>query len=288
MPSILHEALVRLFRNRPTLAPELLHDAMHQSLPTYDRVDVTEAGLSQIVPTEYHADLVVLLHESKPVFGIIVEVQLNRDDDKMYTWPLYAAALRGKRCRHRRPTCVMVVAPDADVAGWAAQPIETGQPGSPFTPLVLGPDAVPWVTDVEEARRAPELAVLSAQAHGKDIRAVEVAVAALAAASGLDDERAMLYCDLVYMAVSEAAREKLEELMQSGLYEYQSEFAKRYLAKGKAEEAARAVLAVFEARGMKVSDDVRGRIAACEEIDTLERWHKRAVVAANAADIFEA
>jgi hypothetical protein len=262
-------------------------------------VELRDTDLSQIVPTAYHADLVVLLHQGKPVFGIVVEVQLGRDDDKRYTWPLYAAALRAA---HRCPTCVMVVTPDAAVATWAAQAIDTGLPGSSFTPLVLGPGAVPWVTDVEEARRSPELAVLSAQAHGESEQAIEVAVAALAAAAGLDDERAMLYNDLVLAAVSTAARAKLEELMQNGAYEYQSDFAKRYLAQGRTEGRtegraegrtegrteglANAVLAVFAARDLAVTDDVRERILTCGDLETLERWLKRAVVAASAADIF--
>jgi hypothetical protein len=33
MPSLLHEALVLLFRNRPELAPELLRDALRIELP---------------------------------------------------------------------------------------------------------------------------------------------------------------------------------------------------------------------------------------------------------------
>jgi hypothetical protein len=40
--------------------------------------------------------------------------------------------------------------------------------GNRFTPLVLGPSGVPAVTEAEAARQDPELAVLSAMAHGKD------------------------------------------------------------------------------------------------------------------------
>jgi hypothetical protein len=35
MPSITHEALVLLFRNRPELAPELLRDVLGVALPAY-------------------------------------------------------------------------------------------------------------------------------------------------------------------------------------------------------------------------------------------------------------
>ena len=44
-----------------------------------------------------------------------------------------------------------------DTAAWAAKPIRLG-PGSVVTPLALGPDLVPVVTDAAQAAAAPELA----------------------------------------------------------------------------------------------------------------------------------
>jgi hypothetical protein len=38
MPSLTHDALLQLFRNRPTLAPELLRDALHTAVPAFDHV----------------------------------------------------------------------------------------------------------------------------------------------------------------------------------------------------------------------------------------------------------
>src|ERR1041385_6387162 len=81
MASMRHEGLLLLFRNRPTLAPELLRDSLHFSLPSYSEARVESAELTEVVPTEYRADLVVLLLEGKPVFAIVVEVQLSRDED---------------------------------------------------------------------------------------------------------------------------------------------------------------------------------------------------------------
>src|SRR4051812_48765491 len=40
MPSMLHEGLLLLFRNRPTLAPELLRDALGIPLPAYTEARV--------------------------------------------------------------------------------------------------------------------------------------------------------------------------------------------------------------------------------------------------------
>src|SRR5262245_3124163 len=102
MPSTTHEALVLLFRNRPELAPELLRDALGVELPAYAEARVESADLTELQPTEYRADLVVLLVDGKPVLGIIVEVQLQKDERKRFTWPVYASNLRA---RLECPTC---------------------------------------------------------------------------------------------------------------------------------------------------------------------------------------
>ncbi len=70
MPSTLHEILIELFRENQTLAPVLLSEVFGISLPQYTQVRREEAQLTEIVPTEYRADLVLLLMvESKPVRG---------------------------------------------------------------------------------------------------------------------------------------------------------------------------------------------------------------------------
>lgn len=194
MPSLLHEILVLLFKERPQLAPELLRDALHREVPDYDEATLQDANLSQIVPTELRADLVVLLSAGRPVLGVVVEVQLHRDDDKRYVWPLYLAALRAK---HQCPCCLLVVTPSQSVARWSAQPIDLGPAGDVVHPLVVGPGRIPIVTDVEQARQAPELALLSVQAHGKTNAGFEVALAAITAAADLADDRAVLYCEWI-------------------------------------------------------------------------------------------
>ena len=108
-----HEGLLALFRNRPTLAPELLQDALGLELPPWSEARVESAEFTQVVPTEYRADLVVLLLDGKPILAIVVEVQLSRDEDKRKSWPLYLTSLRS---RVNCPTVLLVVAPDKAVA----------------------------------------------------------------------------------------------------------------------------------------------------------------------------
>ncbi|HEY1694661.1 MAG TPA: hypothetical protein VGG39_20965 [Polyangiaceae bacterium] len=293
MPSVPHDALVTLFRNRPTMAPELLRDVLHADVPPFDHVRIGEASLGEIVPTEYRADLVLLLEGASPGevhAALVLEAQLRRDPDKRWSWPVYLTNLRA---RLRCPVVLVVVANDASVAAWSARPIEMGHPSWVLTPLVLGPSAVPAVRDVDAAVEAPELAVLSAMVHGADDDALEIARAALAAAARLDDERSRLYADLVIRSAHEDARAILEALMASGNYEYQSDFARRYVAqgraegeaKGRAEGRAQAVLDVLRVRGIDISAEMRERILSCTESALLDAWLERAVTAKSVSDV---
>jgi hypothetical protein len=289
MPSLVHDAFVTLFRNRPTLAPELLRDVLRCPVPEFDRVSVGDASLTEVVPTEYRADLVLLLQSEspgEPRAAIVVEAQLGRDADKRWSWPVYLAGLRARlRCE----VALLVVTADASVAAWASTPIPTGHPGWTLTPLVLGPAAVPVIRDDTVASRSPELAVLSVMTHGHDPDAVAIAQAALVAVRQLEDERAKLYADLVLLSVGEAARAILEALMASGTYEYQSDFARRYVAQGEAQGEAKgrahALLTVLAARGIEVTDAVRTRITACTDLEALDRWLASAVTAQSIGDI---
>ncbi|WP_437827409.1 hypothetical protein [Sorangium sp. So ce1153] len=159
-----HEILVDLFKNRPSLAAEILVEVLGVPLPPYTGARLTSFDLTQIQPAEYRADLVVVLLEGDvPVGVLIVEVQLGIDPRKRFSWPEYTM---GARAAHRYQVGLLVVAPDPDVAAWCAAPIETGIPGFILRPPVLGREAIPIVTDPAEAVRRPELAVLSALAHG--------------------------------------------------------------------------------------------------------------------------
>jgi hypothetical protein len=281
MPSMTHEALVLLFRNRPELAPELLRDVLGVALPAYAEARVEAADLSDVIPAEYRADLVVLLVDGKPVLAIVVEAQLQQDERKTFTWPVYIAGLRA---RFECPACLLVVTPTEAVADWARTPIALG-PGATVAPFVMGPKAVPVVQDVEAATRDPELAVLSAMAHGKEEVGLRIATAALEACRSLDDERAMLYLDLVGISLSDIARTAFEDLMASGNYEFQTEFAKKHRAAGRAEGQAEgraagqasAVVAVLRTRGLSVSSEQEKRILACSDLATLDRWIRKVV-----------
>jgi hypothetical protein len=292
MPSRVHEALIEMFRHRPSLAAELLTEALGVDLPPFQQARLESGEFTDVTPTEYRADAVVVLTAGEAsVLAVVVEVQLGRDRLKCWSWPVYLATLRA---RLRCPAVLLVVCVEAATASWCARPIDLGHPGWVLAPLVLGPQQVPVVTDVDRASRLPELAVLSAMAHGAHPERDKVLHALLSALAVVDQERLTLYSDVVLAALPAAAKRYLEALMTAETYEYQSDFVRRFVfqgraegkAEGKAEGEAAAVLAVLDARGIEVPEDARARITGCSDLDQLDTWVRRAVTVASIHDLF--
>ena len=80
-------------------------------------------------------------------------------------------------------------------------------------------------------------------------------------------------------------------------YEYQSDFAKKYVAQGRdqglaqgvaqgrAEEAGRNLLTVLRVRGIAVPEAARERIVAEQDPERLEHWLEKAVVATSIDEV---
>jgi hypothetical protein len=259
----LHESLILLFRNRPASAVELLCQIGVQ-LPEYDDVVVESADLNDLRPAEYRADLVLFLrHGPRKQLGVIVEVQLARDRDKPYVWPVYIASLRA---RHRCPVCLIVITVEESVARWAGRSIELG-PGTRCNPWVVGPSNTPAVTGLSHAEKNVEIAVLSAIEHGRfgDITlAARVASTAIVASAGVDAERSNMYLDLIYTVLSEGIPGLLEATMNSFGYEYKSDFALRYIGEGRTQGNTEArmdiILKQLALRFGPLTDAVQARI----------------------------
>jgi hypothetical protein len=258
-----HEILVELFRNDGKLAVELLRTCAGITVD-HVRVAPGSIDLSQVAPTEYRADTVVVLHDraDRPVMGVIVEVHRQVERDKLLSWPAYVATLRA---RLACAAMLLVIAPDPGVAAWARQPIELGHPGFRLTPIVIGFADVPWVRDRAAASQLPELAVLSVMAHQE----LEIAEVSIEAVEQLPADQGRLYLDVIMMALPATVRQMLEVRMQH--YEYRSDFARKYygqgLEKGRQEgrqDGLRAALvALARTKLEKLSDD---DIAAIEGV----------------------
>jgi hypothetical protein len=278
MASFMHEGLLELLRARPDFAAELLRDLRHVSVPEFTKARIGEAALNELVPTEYRADLVVLLEADKPVFGIVLEAQLAPDERKRFTWPEYGTSLRA---RLECPVVVLVITVDEATARWAGEAIPLGG-NSVYVPEVIGPTGVPVVVEQERAKSDPELAVLSVMAHGRGDEQVAVAIARAAAAGveGFDDERRVLYSALIESSLSDAARKAFAMLPQG--QQFFSEFQRRSFSEGQ----AKAILAVLETRGLAVTDDQRERILASTDAAELDRWVRRAAKIARSDELF--
>lgn len=286
MPTQEHELLTQLFRDRPTLAPDLLKRALGVQIPPFAEARIGSAELNECAPTEYRADAVVELLTDDGGMAVVVEVQRNHDKDKHWSWPVYLATLRA---RIKRPATLLVVCPDAATALKCAAPIPMGHPEWVLTPLVVGPTEIPVVTDLDLAADQPELTTLSALAH----RTNEQVLYALqhAVHSMPDRDKAVTYADFVTEQLPGPARKYLEGLMATGTYEFKTPFFRDAIAKGVAqgvaEGEAKAVLRVLEARGIAVPDDTRALIRDCEDLEQVEAWLDRAVTATTVDDLFD-
>jgi hypothetical protein len=290
MPSHLHEVLIELFRSRPSLVVEVLADPLRLDVPAHARARLASGELTDVTPTEYRADAVVMLTDTggRPVLAVVVEVQLSRDRGKRKSWPVYVSTLYA---RLDCPTILLVVCPDPAVAAWCATPVDAGHQLLVQYPLVLGPQVIPVITDPDQACQHPEQAVLSALAHGGRRGQDGVLRALLAGLTKVDQDHAVLYADLVLAQLPEAARRYLEELMAMRTYEYQSDFARRYFSQGRTEGRTegevRALLAILSARDIQVPDDAHARITATTDLDQLDTWIRRAVTATTIHDLFD-
>lgn len=279
-----HEGIVELFRSDPRLAAELLRGPLGIELPAFAEARIESGALTQLNPAELRADLVVSLSDgARPVLAIIIEAQREEDAEKLFSWPAYVASLRH---RLRTQVCLLVVTQSERIANWAARPIRLG-PGMSLQPFVLRPSVVPVIDEVDEARQAPELAVLSAMVHGGGSveTAVRVALAAATAAHELGRDRFLLYFGLIRTALGEAARKAFQ--MDPQGVRFFDESQKQSFDRGRAADRAAAVLDVLEARALAISDAQRERILGTKDLDTLTLWLRRAATVASADALFE-
>lgn len=270
----------------------MLEQIFRVAIPRHSKAMVAESNLTKIVPTELRADLVVVLFSGKrPVFAIVVEVQRQEDEDKARAWPLYVTELS---VRHGCPVALLVVTASATVAAWASRPVFLG-PSLTCHPFVLGPEEIPQIRSEVEASRAPHLSFLSVLAHGRSAPdAKQIAVAAVGALRGLDDKTGAVYYDWILRSVRRGLQKELIAMVQSGKYDFLSDYAKQYVAKGraegkaqgKAEGKAEMLLAFLRHRRFAITASVEAKVRAAPARD-LERWLFRAANAKTLDEVFQ-
>lgn len=291
MPSHLHDALVELIREGPSFAVHLLRSVLGLDEVGSAVLQKTSETATEIHPAELRTDAVFEIRNANGelAFAVIFEVQFNWDPNKLFSWPAY---LGGLRLRLRCPVILVVVTPRATTARRYAEPIDLdGVGGFTLKPLVIGPADVPVVVEQERADAMPELAVLSVIAHPDVTQAADIGRCALAASAQLDDNRARFYADMVFAYIGEAARKLLEADMGLKNYEFQSDFAKRFVAAGRSEGLAemgrRMLFRVLRARDIKLNDIARERIETCHDPEQLETWAEAAETATSIDQVFK-
>ena len=278
-----HESILELFRERKTLAVELVTEALGIQLPEWASISITEAELGQVDPVEARADLVLVLRDAggEPVFAMVVEVQLRKDEAKRYRLPQYGCTLRA---RHRCPVVVLVVTPEPDVAKWAAKPIRLG-PGSTFRVSVLGPKQIPK----QVAEDAPaEFVLLSTKAHLHDKDAAELVFDAFLRFDDLDPDERGEYTDRLWAWLTPVLKEQVQQMLRDHFPYPQSDFAKEHYGKGFEEGrmlGGNLVLRLLERRFGPLPDSVETRVRSADD-DDLERWSLRILDASSLEEVF--
>ncbi|MFI7135065.1 hypothetical protein ACIBQ1_56050 [Nonomuraea sp. NPDC050153] len=296
MPSPRHDALVKMFTDRPQLAVEVLHDLMGVDLPATPLIQLENTTFNTRRSDDIEADLVLAMGPPQsPAHAIIVEIQHDKSKEPQQLARYAAALWLMLRC----DVTVLVICPDRGVATHYAQPVESGLTGYRLPAQVLGPDGIPAITDPQQATCQPDLAAMSVMVHGHNRKVIEAFAAALAETG---DEHAPKYYEYAYSMAAPEIRRLMEEIMTSTDWPVYSPFAREHYGRGlaegqtigkaegktegKAEEAARSVLLVLATRGFNVPDDTCARITTCTDLAQLETWLTRAVTAQTLQDLF--
>jgi hypothetical protein len=289
MPSTLHDGWAHLFRDQPRVVADLLRATASADLPVDVSVAPHSNDLGSSRAVELRADGVFRIqHRGADLLGVLSEIQLAIDPDKVFSWPSYVTSFRAAlRCG----VVLLVFTNDPAVASWARQPISLGPATGYVKPIVFGPEEFPRIRDLDAARQSPELAAISALTHGRDPEpdaAAAIAAAAFQALATLRADRAVVYYDVILAGLSVAARKALEMLPEG--YQFLDEGLRRAhadgTAKGKAEGKAEDVLAILETRGFNVSAEQRSRLFSCTDTPTLDRWLRAAVTCADVEALF--
>ena len=196
----------------------------------------------------------------------------------------YAAHLQEK---YKVPVVLLVVCQDTATARWAAAPAHFGLPQwqtLTIRPLVVGPQNVPVITSVAEASRDIPLATLCVITHARDPEVEEMLTMLAAALRTTDEETARVFAELTELGLGDTAAAQIwSKIMVVDTSFFRSHTSQVFRAQG----LAQGVLRALAVRGIEVSDEVRERIGACEDLELADTWLVRAMRVARAEDIFD-
>lgn len=263
MPSPRHDTLVKLFADRPQLVTKILRDLLGADLPDTPLIRRENASFNTRNSVDIASDLIFTMGAPQSAaHAVIVEMQQGQAKDPQQLARYAAALWLQLRC----DVTVLMICPDRAAAEHYAKPIESGLSGYCFRAQVLGPDSVPFISDPQDVVADPGLAALSLLMHGRD---------GFHRPSREEPPERGFITSTGWPVFTPWAREHYGRGHQEGM------------AEGKAEEAAKSVLLVLEARGVGVTDEDRARIESCGDVGQLEVWLTRAATAETVGELFE-
>ncbi|WP_155054818.1 RpnC/YadD family protein [Streptomyces blattellae] len=288
MVSSSHEAMHRIFQKDPALLTNALQEVLRVPFPEPHDFAAMNIDLTEIEPVERRVDTLLRAETDEGTYLLIVESQGKPNKKKRGSWPYYLSYLYEKY--HWEPVLIVVTQSSA-TARWAAQPIHLGMGGCPsltVRPLVLGPDNVPLIADVDEAVANPSLAVLSAMTHGRGPQAPAILESLVAALRKVEPDTAAAFAQFVDSCLADPqVKQMWRDLMTTMHYFYRHPLAEEIREQGRVEGRIEAILNILEWRGIPVSDAVRSRVGTCTDQGLLTLWARRAMDVESAEDLFQ-
>jgi hypothetical protein len=297
VPQTLHQAVVALFRDDPALAFDLVGSVFGSELPALGEVQDRKGELDRFAPCvgdtgELRPDLVLssmtrasrrARRSRKNRRGVALVLEVQRRIVALKRWRIWVYwALLAEYLQ--LPTIVLVVALTDAVSRWARTLGELEIPPRDCL-LVLDRQNMPRITDIDQARQRPGMAVLSALLHADDF---EVLGVAFAVALELPDDRRWRYASALLGVAPKLDRAKLlgelkmEERYQLTKVERNSiafhDGKQEGKREGKRSGLVKLVLTILELREIPVDRRSKARIRACKDLEKLDRWATRAKV----------
>lgn len=292
MVSSPHEAMHRIFQQYPGLFSGV-SEVLGIDLPTPASVTVLPNDLTETSPVERRVDTLLRLdpEDGEPLL-LAVEAQSGKNPDKPAGWAYYASYVLNK---YRLQPLLLVVCQDRATAEWAAREVSFGPRQWPLLtlrPLVAGPHNMPVITDPAEVRKDLALATLSAITHAAHPDAGAILKSMTTVLRDTPQDIADPIIELIAQGLGKRpAADLWRKLVAVDLSFYKSYLSEEIRDEGRAEGAARRaaedVLDILEVRGIDIPETVRERVTDCDDPEILRHWHRRAVTAPTAEEIFE-
>ncbi|WP_067480323.1 hypothetical protein [Actinomadura hibisca] len=278
-----HEAMHQTFRDDDLLITAALHCLKGATVEKVRHVDELPGDITTLL-LEGRVDSVLMVELDGVPCVLAVEAQNEKDDDKETQWPLYVAYLYAK---YRVPVALLVVTNRASTAAWARRPLKVEVPHLCTTmtvhTIVFGPDNVPLVTDLAQARVNVGFAAFAALVHGRSPEVTGILETLHVALDSVDIKTAKNLARITSAGlINPMAKQKWKELMSARTFEYQTDLEAEGVAKGE----AKMLLHVLDGRGITLSEEGRERIGSCTDEAQLLAWMDRALNVTSEEELF--